>query len=210
MKNYNRYLLKRKLTSSNIEVPETPKKQDDYWFGKNLVENGVMYLVGEVNDDAVHPLVCSLLEYNLMPPDNRPGHLTMFINSPGGYASSAYYLIDAIKQSNIPVTTIGMGEVASAGVMILMSGVKGGRFVSETCSIMSHQYSRGIGGKEHEIVAATKEVSLDTARMIKHYKKCTKKSEAYIRKHLLQQSDCYLTPEEAIQHGIADELIKIY
>lgn len=183
---------------------------DNYFFGKNLLTNGVLFLIGEVNEDNVTPLVASILEYNLMSENQQPDHITLFINSPGGLLCSAYHLIDTIKSSNIPVVTVGMGEVASAALMILMTGTKGHRLISENASIMSHQYSRGIGGKEHEIVAAAKEVSLDTQRIITHYRKCTKKSEAYIRKHLLPQSDCYLTPEEAVKHGVADQILNIY
>ena len=46
--------------------------------------------------------------------------------------------------------------------------------------------------------------------MLDHYKKCTGKTESYIRKHLLPESDMWLTPEEAIKHGIADKIIKTY
>lgn len=175
-----------------------------------MMLNGVLMLMGEVDDDSVQPIIQGIMEYNLMHPDDQPDHITLFVNTPGGMASSAYHLIDIMKQSPIPVHTIGVGEVASAGVMILMAGEKGNRFVTETTAIMSHQYSRGFGGKEHEIVAAAKEVSLDSARMLMHYKKCTKKTEAYIRRNLLQQSDCYLTPEEAVAHGICDEVVKTY
>lgn len=175
-----------------------------------MMLNGVLHLVGDVDDESVLPVIQGIMEYNLMHPDDKPEHITLFINSPGGLASSAYHLIDMMKTSLIPVYTIGVGEVASAGVMILMSGAKGNRMVTENTAIMSHQYSRGFGGKEHEIVAVAKEVSLDSGRMMQHYKKCTKKTEAYIRKHLLQQSDCYLTPEEAVNHGICDEVIKVY
>jgi len=181
-----------------------------YFFGKNMMLNGVLMLMGEVDDESVQPLIQGIMEYNLMHPDDQPDHITLFVNTPGGMASSAYHLIDIMKQSPIPIHTIGVGEVASAGVMILMAGSKGNRFVTETTAIMSHQYSRGFGGKEHEIVAAAKEVTLDSARMLLHYRKCTKKTDAYIRKHLLQSSDVYLTPEEAVTHGICDEVVKTY
>ena len=182
----------------------------NYWFGKNLLTNGVLFLMEEVDQESVFPLVASILEYNLMDPKDRPANLTLFINTPGGLVASAYHLIDSIRHSHIPVHTVGMGQVASAGVMILMSGAKGYRFISQTCSIMSHQYSSGVIGKEHEMVAAVKDVSLESARMMNHYRHCTKKSEKYIRKHLLQHSDCYLTPEEAVTHGIADNILNTY
>lgn len=212
MPSSNPFLQGKKLISSAkpkpINKPEA--EDDDYWFGKALMVNGVLFLNSEVNDDNILPLCQSILEYSLLAPECRPDHITLFINSPGGYMSSAYQLIDSIKGSTIPIVTIGTGQVASAGVMILMAGAKGHRMVTETCSIMSHQYSTGIGGKEHEVIAANKELSLDTARMLRHYQLCTKKSEKYIRKHLLTHSDCYLTPEEAVTHGIADNILKVY
>jgi ATP-dependent Clp protease protease subunit len=181
---------------------------EEYWFGKNIVTNGVLFLTTEVNSDSVDPLVAAIIEYNLMDKEDQPKHLTLYINSPGGYLHSAYHLIDSIKQSTIPIHTVAMGEVASAGVMILMSGAKNERYISENCSVMSHQFSGGVEGKEHEIAAATKDLALTTQKILTHYKKCTRKSETYIRKHLLQKSDSYFTPEEAVQHGIADKIIK--
>lgn len=192
--------------------PPQPAEQEGdggyYWFGKNIMRNGIMYLFGEIEDDSVQPIIMAIMEYNLMPKNDRPDKLVLFINSPGGFVSSAYHLIDTIKQSNIPVCTIGTGEVASAGVMLLMSGQKGNRYITENCSVMSHQFSRGVVGKEHEIAAAAKDFQLDSDRMLHHYRKCTGKSVTYIRKHLLQQSDCFFSPDDAVTHGIVDEVIK--
>lgn len=191
-----------------VEVNTDP--DNEYWFGKNLLQNGVLYLMGEIDSDSVLPIIASIMEYNLMEDNERPSQLTLFVNSGGGYTSPAYHLIDSMKQSIIPVQTIGMGEVASAALMILMAGVKGKRFATETCSIMSHQYSAGLSGKEHEIYAGTKDMQMESNRMMVHYRKCTKKSEPYIRKHLLPQSDCYLTPEEAVKHGLIDGILQTY
>jgi ATP-dependent protease ClpP protease subunit len=46
--------------------------------------------------------------------------------------------------------------------------------------------------------------------MLSHYKKCTGKSEKYIRKHLLSPQDEWLTPEEVVKHGIADSVTETY
>ena len=75
---------------------------------------------------------------------------------------------------------------------------------------MSHQYSWGSGGKEHELFAKIKQFEISTEKMMDHYKKCTGKDKKYIRKHLLPESDMWLTPEEAIEHGIADKIIETY
>jgi ATP-dependent Clp protease, protease subunit len=204
--------LKKPSNTTKIKPPIeiTNEPDNEYWFGKNLLQNGILYLMGDIDSDSVLPIIASIMEYNLLDDQDKPSHLTLFINSGGGYTSPAYHLIDSIKHSIIPVQTIGMGEVASAALMILMAGSKGKRFATETCSIMSHQYSAGLSGKEHEIYAGTKDMQMESNRMMVHYRKCTKKTEPYIRKHLLPQSDCYLTPEEALKHGLIDGILQTY
>jgi ATP-dependent Clp protease, protease subunit len=165
-------------------------------------------LNGYVTEESVEPIISSLMTYSLL--DKPFDQITLVINSLGGSAFAAYHLIDMIKQSPIPVVTIGIGGVASAGVMILMSGIKGGRYVTENTYIMSHQYSTGAEGKEHELYSAVKEFELHSEKMMRHYQKCTRKNQSYIRKHLLNASDVSLTPEEAVRHGICDEVLKIY
>ena len=91
-----------------------------------------------------------------------------------------------------------------------MAGVKGKRYVTHNTSVMSHQYSWGSKGKEHELYGIIKEFEISSGRMVDHYKKCTGKSEAYIRKNLLGATDVWLTPEEVVKHGIADSVVETY
>jgi ATP-dependent Clp protease, protease subunit len=69
-----------------------------------------------------------------------------------------------------PIRTIGLGQIASAGLLIFASGSKGQRILTPNTSILSHQYSWGAFGKEHELFATVKEFDLTTKRMIAHYK----------------------------------------
>ena len=103
-----------------------------------------------------------------------------------------------------------MGLAASCGVLTLMAGTKGRRFVTQNTSVMSHTYSWGSMGKEGELYAKVKEYEMASDRMIAHYRKCTGKNEKYIRKHLLHPHDEWMSPEEVVTHGIADEIIETY
>jgi ATP-dependent Clp protease protease subunit len=156
------------------------------------------------------PIANALLEYNLMDERDAPPHITLFVNSTGGDLFATYHLIDMIKQSDIPVHTLGIGCIASGGIMLLMAGKKGHRFVTENTYLMSHQYSTGVFGKEHELRASVYELELQSKRMVNHYVKCTKKSEAYVRKHLLHQSDISISPQDAVKHGIVDKILAVY
>jgi len=73
-------------------------------------------------------------------------------------------------------------------------------------SIMSHQYTWGTYGKEHELFSTVKEYELTTERMIKHYKKCTKLKEKQIRQYLLPPHDVWLSAKQAKKLGICDKI----
>ena len=176
--------------------------------GSYLRENGIMLLVDKFDQEKIMPLAAQIYEYNLMPDDLQPAQLTMIINSPGGSVHSAFHLIDAMMMSEIPIVTIGKGLVASCGVLTIMAGDR--RLVTHNTSVMSHQYSWGSRGKEHELQGIVKEFDMASSRMVEHYKKCTKKSETYIRKHLLHPTDEWLTPAECVKHGIVDEVVETY
>jgi ATP-dependent Clp protease protease subunit len=141
---------------------------------------------------------------------NKPKYMKMIINSPGGEVASAFALIDTIKGSKIPVYTYGMGEIASCGLLTFMAGEKGKRFVTRNTAILSHQFSWGSIGKEHELMASVKEFTNTSRRIIEHYKRCTGQTEAVIKKYLLPAEDIWLTPKEAIRYGIADQVVDFY
>ena len=183
---------------SNIPAP----------VGHILRENGILMLTKEFNQENIMPLVVQIMEWNMA--SDKMDHIKLYINSPGGSVHSAFHLIDVMKQSNIPVHTIAMGLAASCGVLTLMAGAKGHRYITQNTSVMSHQYAWGSKGKEHELYGMIKEFELSSKRMIEHYKKCTGKSEKYIRQHLLPETDQWLSSREVLKHGIADKIIKTY
>ena len=85
-----------------------------------------------------------------------------------------------------------------------MSGEKGSRFLTPNTSILSHQFSWGSWGKEHELFAATKAFDIVTEQMINHYKKCTGLTVKKIREVLLPPEDRWLTAKEALKLNICD------
>jgi ATP-dependent Clp protease protease subunit len=145
-----------------------------------------------------------ILEANFS--EEPPELLNLIITSPGGDLNAAFALIDTMKGSAIPVRTIGLGQVASAGLMIFIAGAKGHRLLTPNTSILSHQYSWGAFGKEHELFATVKEFDLTTKKMIAHYKKCTGLSEAKIREVLLPPQDIWLSAIEAKKLGLCDDI----
>lgn len=161
-------------------------------------------LMEEISLSSAKNVVEWIFEANFA--EERPEVLNLLITSPGGDLNAAFAVIDTMRGSAIPVRTIGLGQIASAGLMIFIAGDKGKRILTPNTSILSHQYSWGAFGKEHELFATVKEFDLTTKKMTQHYKKCTGLTEAKIREVLLPPQDIWLSPAEAKKLGICDDV----
>ena len=171
-------------------------------------EKGVYLFMDEVSQDSCKDLISFILTKSLQKP--RPKSIQIIINSPGGDLNAAFAVIDIMKGCPFPVHTVGLGQIASAAFMMFISGTKGERILTPNTSIMSHQYTWGSYGKEHELLAQTREFELTTQRMIEHYKKCTGLSEKKVRDILLPPEDRWLSAKEAVKYGIADKIVSTY
>lgn len=167
-------------------------------------QHSFFLLMGEIDLAVVKQCVEWIFECNFQ--EDRPDMLNLIITSPGGDLNAAFALIDTMRGSAIPIRTIGLGQIASAGLMIFIAGDKGKRLLTPNTSILSHQYSWGAFGKEHELFATIKEFDLTTKKMVQHYKKCTGLTDAKIREVLLPPQDIWLSPTEAKKLGLCDDV----
>ena len=165
------------------------------------------------------PLTCSALPFPTHPFSSRIAvmaktkkkkELTLGICSRGGDLNACFALIDIMKGSKIPIKTVGLGVIASCGLIMFIAGKKGRRVLTPNTAILSHQYSWGSQGKEHELFARVKEMELTTERTVKHYKKCTGLTEKKIREYLLPPHDVWLGAEEAKKLGLCDSVENLY
>jgi len=174
----------------------------------SVEECGIFLLMDEISDATCKDVIQFIISKNLTKP--YPKYLQLIINSGGGDLQAAFAVIDTMKGSAIPVHTVGLGCVASAAVLIFIAGVKGKRTLTPNTSILSHQYSWGTYGKEHELFSTVKEYELTTKRMLQHYKKCTGLTEKKIREHLLPPQDVWLSATEAKKLGLCDNIKTVY
>jgi len=174
-----------------------------------LFLRGHHVFMAEVTQETMKPLIDWIIAENYNK-EKKKKELTLGICSPGGDLNACFALVDVMKGSKIPIRTIGMGMIASCGLLMFISGEKGRRVLTPNTSILSHQFSWGSFGKEHELFAAVKEFDLTTRRMIDHYKKCTGLSEEDIRKYLLPPQDVWLSAKEAKKLGLCDSITATY
>jgi ATP-dependent Clp protease protease subunit len=180
-------------------------KQSDI---KSLEDHHYYLFHQDFNSDSCSNAIKFILERNLM--KTPPKFMKMIFNSPGGELQSAFSLIDVMKGSKVPIYTYGLGQISSCGLLAFISGKKGHRYVSENTSILSHQFSWFTFGKEYELMAAQREVSHTSKRMLEHYIRCTGLSEKDVKKYLLPPEDVWLSAKEAVKYGIADEIVDFY
>jgi len=168
-----------------------------------LNDHGIMVLMDEINHETVKPVIEWILHENHVR-KKKHKELLLMICSDGGSIAEAFALIDVMRSSRIPVKTVGLGSIASCGLLIFMAGATGRRVLTPNTSILSHQFSWESEGKSHELFATIKEFELTQKRMVALYKEATGLEDDVIRKVLLPPQDVWLSAEEALEYQICD------
>ena len=190
---------------SEDSIPKTPSGDDSE---ADLYKSGIYLFMDVVNSENCKDAIEFILKQNAE--KKKKKRLQFMICSPGGGMPECFALIDVMKGSRIPIHTVGLGMIASCGLLLFITGEHGHRTLTPNTSILSHQFSWGNYGKEHELFAQVKEFELSTKRMLDHYKKCTGLNEEEIREHLLPPEDVWLSAKEAKKLGICDHVKSVY
>jgi ATP-dependent Clp protease protease subunit len=189
-------------------MPNTQEINTELTTSQDLQSAGMYVFMGEVDAENIQPIVEWILLENFVT-KKRKKELLLMICSEGGDMSAAFALIDVMNSSVIPIKTVGLGQIASAGLMIFLAGAKGRRVLTPNTSILSHQFSWGSEGKSHELFATVKEFELTQQRMVTHYQQCTGLTLEQIRTALLPPHDVYLTAEEALKLNVCDAISQV-
>jgi ATP-dependent Clp protease protease subunit len=185
------------MTKSAEEMDKNP--------GDALRDAGMMVLMDEISTESVKPVVEWIMWENYVCQHRKP-ELLLMICSSGGDMEPAFALIDTMKASEIPIKTVGLGQIASCGLLIFIAGTRGRRVLTPNTSILSHQFSWYNEGKSHELFATMREFELTQSRMIAHYRECTGLDDDTIRAKLLPAQDVWLDAKTALEYGICDSI----
>jgi len=139
--------------------------------------------------------------------DRRP--IEFYISSYGGNADDMFALYDIMRQirEETEIHTIGMGKVMSAGVLLLAGGTKGKRKIGKNCRVMIHSVIAGNHGNVHNLVNEMEAIQGLQEMYINSLVEETKMSKTRMKKMLERKVNVYLSAEEAVELGIADEII---
>ena len=174
-------------------------------ISSKLLNNHIYFLNGLIDDYSSQEVIKWILYENTIKEENKV--LTLYINSDGGDLTNAFAIVDIMRQSNYKIKTIGIGSIISAGFLIFACGEKGMRIISRNTSIMIHQYSAGILGKQHDLEAQYKELSLVKDRLVTTFREVTGLKDDVIKNKLMPPSDVWMTPEELLKYNVADIIV---
>lgn len=133
----------------------------------------------------------------------------MIISTFGGSAFEMLSIYDMMKQTrqDCDISTLGIGKVMSAGVLLLAAGTKGQRKIGANCRVMIHSVIGGSHGAIHDLENEMEEIKWMQERYIKILSEETKMTEKYIKNLLKKKVNVYLDAKKAVELGIADIIV---
>jgi len=171
---------------------------------KGLDDYGIIFISGDIADGTAQSVCEKIIEMNIT---RSCDFIQLIINSHGGLCSAGFAIIDMMEWSRLPVYATGVGIIASMALAVFMAGEKGHRVVTPRTSVLSHRFAAFSYGNHSELVAKRKEEDLMHRRLLDHYIRHTGlKSEQEVLTKLLRDVDTWLTPQEAVEMGIADKI----
>jgi len=176
-------------------------------------------LYGDVNEERAADIVSALLllgdkkrvdkAKERLPEGEELDDITFYLSTYGGSADDMMAIYDMMRltKKNRDIETIGMGKIMSAGTLILAGGTRGKRKIMRNCRVMIHAVSAGSMGTIHNLVNEMEEIQNIQDSYIAALCKETLLTKRQLKKMLDQKVNVYLTAEEAVEYGLADEVI---
>ena len=168
-----------------------------------LLRERIIFLGTDINDQVSDSLVAQLLFLEAEDPNKD---IQIYINSPGGSVTAGLAIYDTMQQIAPDIVTICFGVAASMGAFLLSGGTRGKRLALPNSRIMIHQPLGGAQGQAVEIEIQAKEIlylkkTLNSLLAEHTGQKLEKINEDTER-------DYFLSPDEAVDYGIIDKVIK--
>ena len=130
------------------------------------------------------------------------------VSTGGGNADDMMSIYDMMRmiREDVDIVTTGIGKVMSAGTLLLAAGTKSKRRIGKNCRVMIHAVTGGSIGPMHELTNEFKEIKKIQESYIQCLANETDMTVAQIKKYLKQKTNVYLTAEDAVELGLADEI----
>ena len=184
-------------------IERSARGERAYDIYSRLLKDRIIF-IGSPIDDAVANTVIAQMLFLEVQDSNKDIHL--YINSPGGLVTSGLAIYDTMQYVKPDISTICMGQAASAAALLLAAGAKGKRFSLPNANILIHQPMGGARGQATDIGIQAKQILKIKERLNEIFVKHTGQSKEKIERDT--DRDFYMTAFEAKEYGIIDEVIE--
>src|SRR5206468_4698220 len=184
-----------------VVVEQTARGERSFDIYSRLLKERIVFL-GTPIDDAVGNLIMAQLLH--LESEDPEKDINLYVNSPGGSMTSLFAIYDTMQYIRPDVSTIVMGQAASAAAVILAAGAKGKRYALPHSRILIHQPHGGAQGQAVDIEIQAKEIlryrSLLDQILAEHTGQPIEKVKTDTDR------DFIMTSEQAKDYGLIDEV----
>lgn len=174
-----------------------------YDIYSRLLKDRIIFLGESIDDATANTIIAQLL---FLDKENSKEDIKLYINSPGGSVTSALALYDTIQHVKADVSTICVGQAASAAAVLLAAGKKGKRLALPNARVLIHQVMGGAEGQQKDIVIAANEITRIKNQLNQILSNHTGQSVKKIEEDT--DRDFWMTADEAKKYGLVDKVIQ--
>ncbi|TSC97488.1 MAG: ATP-dependent Clp protease, protease subunit [Candidatus Berkelbacteria bacterium Licking1014_2] len=199
--------IKQELKIKNQLIPMVIDKSQfgerSYDIYSRLLKDRVIFIGGPIDDHLANLIIAQLL---FLESEDSKKDIQLYINSPGGVVTAGLAIYDTIQYIKPDVSTICLGQAASAAAVLMAAGTKGKRLALPNARIMIHQVMGGAEGQAKDIEIQTKEIVRIKQTINEILAKHTGQTIPTIENDT--DRDFYMSAEEAKKYGLIDKVIK--
>ena len=172
---------------------------------KKFLEQRKIFLWGAVTDESAKDLTEKLLYLEAIGPGKD---ITFYLNSPGGSITAGMAVYDTMKLITSPITIVVTGMAASMGSILLCAAPKGRRLLYPHSRVLIHQplISGRMVGPATDINIQAKEMEKLRLELNEILSKASGQPMERINRDT--DRDFYLNAQEAIDYGLADQIVE--
>jgi ATP-dependent Clp protease, protease subunit len=184
-------------------IEQTGRGERAYDIYSRLLGERIVFVGSTVDDEVANIVNAQLLHLESEDPDKD---VALYVNSPGGDVYSGLAIYDTMQFIKPDVRTICVGIAMSIGAVLLAGGAKGKRSALPNAKILIHQlWSPGFGGQASDVEIRAREAIGMKRRLEEILAEHTGQPlERIVRD---TERDNFMTPGEALEYGLIDEVI---
>lgn len=184
-------------------IEQTARGERAYDIYSRLLKERIIFLIGQIEDYMANLVIAQLL---FLESENPDKDISIYINSPGGVVTSGLAIYDTMQFIKPDVSTLCIGQAASAAALLLTAGAHGKRYCLPNARVMIHQPLGGYQGQASDIEIHTREMLLIRDKINSIMAKHTGKPQAQILRDT--DRDNFMSAHDAVNYGLVDSILE--